>query len=148
LCPAHTHKPIGCTQCRAALSPHRHFCCVEFELKFDLAFEDGYKVKNLPYLFYEPENSNQEEIPLIVFLHGMGERGDDLVTSRIHGLPKELEHGLELPSYVVSPQCPRMTTWIDLTRELDCLISTLVANYPIDENRIYITGLSMGGYGT
>ena len=145
-----SHAPV-----KAASAPFQSgletcFQVVEdlIEDKFDMEFGDGYKIKNLAYLLYEPENSQQEPLPLILFLHGMGERGNDLVTSRIHGLPKEIERGLHLPSYIVSPQCPKMMTWIDLTRELDALISTLVDSYPIDENRIYVTGLSMGGYGT
>lgn len=105
----------------------------------------------LPYLLYIPEaqmEMNQSQIPLMVFLHGMGERGDDLCSVRVHGLPKVIENGLTLPMFVVSPQCPATTAWSEISEVVNDLIDSLCEKYPIDQDRIYLTGLSMGGFGT
>jgi predicted peptidase len=93
---------------------------------------------------YDPEG---ERVPLLLFLHGAGERGDDLELVKVHGPPKMIEAGHKFPAIVVSPQCPEDDSW---TLEVDALIgllNQLEADYRIDPNRIYVTGLSMGGYG-
>ena len=89
----------------------------------------------------------QQRWPLIFFLHGSGERGDDVEQVKAHGLPKLLEQQPEFPAIVVSPQCPRDTAWIAETEALDLLFDEITARYAIDPGRIYLTGLSMGGYG-
>ena len=89
--------------------------------------------------------------PLILFLHGAGERGDDLKKVEIHGPPKLIaREGKELPFVVLSPQCPEDGWWSDEPRieMLDALLDHIISRYRIDLSRIYVTGLSMGGYGT
>jgi predicted peptidase len=106
---------------------------------------------DLPYLLYQPENtlSNPgETYPLLVFLHGMGERGSDLCSIRVHGLPKVIEKGGSFPFYVASPQCPQSTVWGAITPAIHALIEDICQNYPVDTDGIWITGLSMGGFGT
>jgi predicted peptidase len=93
----------------------------------------------------------EEPWPLILFLHGAGERGDDLSKVEIHGPPKLIaREGKELPFVVLSPQCPEDGWWSDEPRieMLDALLDHIVNRYRIDLDRIYVTGLSMGGYGT
>ncbi len=103
----------------------------------------------LNYLLYLPENYDQQESwPLVVFLHGAGERGDDLELVKKHGPPKLIEQGKSLPCIVVSPQCPRNRAWHTQVFELTALIDDIVEKYNVDEDRIYLTGLSMGGFGT
>jgi predicted peptidase len=102
-----------------------------------------------PYLVYLPENydASGEESPLIVFLHGMGERGDDLERIKEHGPPKILqEKKADFPFVVVSPQCPRDRWWV--TEDLDVFLSDILEKYNVDEDRVYLTGLSMGGFAT
>ena len=105
-------------------------------------------IKNLEYLLYLPKNyrSSKKKFPLMLFLHGSGERGSDLGKVKVHGLPKMLEAGLELPCIVVSPQCPSDTWWD--AEVLALLLGDLEKTLRVDPDRVYITGLSMGGFGT
>lgn len=100
------------------------------------------------YLLYLPKDysENEKEYPLVLFLHGAGERGDDLEKVKIHGLPKLINQGEDFPFIVVSPQCPDLMLWN--TDVLSSLLDEIEENYRIDKNRIYVTGLSMGGHGT
>lgn len=102
----------------------------------------------LNYLISLPDNYDQQnEHPLLLFLHGAGERGDgELDRVKIHGPTKLIAQGKKFPCVVVAPQCPS-NRWWDAT-ELSGLLDHIEANYKIDTNRIYVTGLSMGGYGT
>ena len=81
-----------------------------------------------------------------MFLHGIGECGEDLQKVKTHGPPKLVEQGKEFPFILVSPQCPEGSWWSD--NVLDGLLKELEEKYNVDKNRIYVTGLSMGGYGT
>ena len=83
---------------------------------------------------------------MILFLHGAGERGDDLDKVKVHDPPKLIEKGESLPFIVVSPQCPEGKWWDVET--LTVLLDEITANYRVDEDRLYLTGLSMGGFGT
>ncbi len=107
--------------------------------------------RNVPvrmkYLLHLPEGYDQKESwPLLLFLHGAGERGDNLELVKTHGPPKLIEAGQSFPFVVVSPQCPAGRWWEPL--ELGALIDEIVEKYKVDEDRIYVTGLSMGGFGT
>lgn len=123
----------------------------------------------IPYRFFAPENISDEKIPLVIALHGAGERGDDnqkhiqyhsLATVWVDSINQQ-EHSC----FVVAPQCPKENKWVDInwgsnsydfrstpiSNELAAvndLIDSLIAQHPIDKNRIYITGLSMGGFGS
>jgi predicted peptidase len=99
------------------------------------------------YLLYVPvEKPDSGLYPLILFLHGMGERGDDLNLVKKNGPPSFLDDTTGFPFVVISPQCPRDERW-DPYRLLSLLdqVETMV---PVDKDRVYVTGLSMGGYGT
>ncbi|MDA0835545.1 MAG: alpha/beta fold hydrolase, partial [Planctomycetota bacterium] len=101
----------------------------------------------LEYLLYLPNDYEQQESwPVLLFLHGSGERGDDLNLVTIHGPPKLIAAGKDFPFIVVSPQCPKDRRWEPI--ELVALLDDLEANYNVDPDRIYVTGLSMGGFGT
>jgi predicted peptidase len=106
------------------------------------------KVKNqtkMNYLLYQPENINGEA-PLLVFLHGGGEGGNNIEKVKKHGPPKLIEEGREFPFYVLSPQNPyEKGFWDD--QAVMKLVNKIIEKYPIDTNRIYLTGLSRGGYG-
>jgi predicted peptidase len=103
----------------------------------------------LAYLLFLPKeynNSGQKKWPLLLFLHGAGERGTDLSLVKVHGPPKIVEQNPEFPFITVSPQCPPDQVWSnDL---LLALLDEVIAAYQVDVSRVYVTGLSMGGFGT
>lgn len=84
--------------------------------------------------------------PLLVFLHGAGERGSDLEMLKKHGPPKQALDGDGLPFLVLAPQCPKGKWW-DIDTVID-LIKDIAAKEKVDPKRIHLTGLSMGGFGT
>jgi predicted peptidase len=87
--------------------------------------------------------------PLILFLHGMGERGDDLKLVKLHGIARVIENQPDFPFITVSPQCPDTVLWApDELDHLNALLDEVSARYAVDTNRVYLTGLSMGGFGT
>lgn len=101
----------------------------------------------LSYLLYLPEDYEKKDSwPLLLFLHGAGERGDNLELVKTHGPPKLIAAGKEFPFIVASPQCPKNLRWEPI--ELLALIDDLSSKYNVDPDRIYVTGLSMGGFGT
>ena len=99
------------------------------------------------YLLYLPDGySDEEKYPLLVFLHGAGERGDDLELVKIHGPPKLIEAGHDFPFIIVSPQVPLDEWWSPDT--VVWLTKEIMDNYSVDTEWVYLTGLSMGGFGT
>ncbi len=103
----------------------------------------------LNYLLYLPKDYDQQESwPLVVFLHGAGERGDDLELVKKHGPPKLIDEGKDFPAIIVSPQCKRGGWWQNQLLELTALIDDIESKYKVDKSRVYLTGLSMGGFGS
>jgi predicted peptidase len=101
------------------------------------------------YLVYLPENYlEQESWPLIIYLHGAGARGDNIY--QVQGDPFHRGLGLSrhLPAIVISPQSPRNTHWAERLPILNAFLDEIIETYPIDTNRIYLTGFSMGGLGS
>ncbi|HRT57901.1 MAG TPA: prolyl oligopeptidase family serine peptidase [Candidatus Paceibacterota bacterium] len=101
------------------------------------------------YLLYLPEGcepGGAKRWPLLLFLHGAGERGTNVWRVAVHGPPKQVSLGSNFPFIVVAPQCPEGQRWSNdiLLGLLDEVMRTL----PVDAGRVYLTGLSMGGYGT
>jgi predicted esterase len=101
------------------------------------------------YLLYLPDGYSADTIkkwPLMIFLHGSGESGADLAKVKVHGPPKLVEAGKKFPFIIVSPQAPPNTGWQD--QVIKALLDSLKNKYRVDNERIYLTGLSMGGFGT
>lgn len=108
---------------------------VTARLKYLLALPEGYG-----------DESKAERWPLLVFLHGAGESGDDLEKVKAHGPPKLIAAGdRAFPCIVVSPQSPGRGWNPDV---LAALVDEICREYRVDEDRIWLTGLSMGGFGT
>lgn len=84
--------------------------------------------------------------PLLVFLHGAGERGDDLNLLKLHGPPKLIAAGRTFEAIVVSPQVTKGEFWNP--HGVMALVDTIRKQRRVDDDRNYLTGLSMGGFGT
>jgi len=108
--------------------------------------------KVLKYLITTPSNySKEEKLPLLVFLHGAGERGDNLELVKVHGIPKLFSKNPDygnLRVVTLSPQCPNNLTWYDFKWEIVDLIKDTIEEYNIDKNHVSLSGISMGGFGT
>lgn len=129
--------------------------------------------EKLPYRVLYPENYDKsKKYPLVLFLHGGGERGSDNEKQLVHGAKVFLEAGnrSQFPAIVIAPQCPEDTYWSsvkfertkypldldfnynnDITKGLKLaveLTQSTINNEAVDSKRVYITGLSMGGMGS
>jgi predicted peptidase len=138
------------------------------ELYAPKVFQDA-AGKKLPYRIMQPEGYSADgtaQYPLVVFLHGAGERGTDNVKQLVHGTKEfaKPESRKKYPCFVIAPQCPEGKRWVEVEWTLPShqqlpedsesakltleLISALQKEFRIDPKRLYITGLSMGGFGT
>lgn len=122
----------------------------------------------LPYRIYVPSDYDESEsYPLVLFLHGAGERGSDNESQLNKALPTlfEREDGLIKEAIVIVPQCPADNQWVDTpwengnysvdeipeSNELSAvvkLVESICDKYSIDKARVYVIGISMGGFGT
>lgn len=102
----------------------------------------------LNYLLFTPKSYAEkgEPVPLIIFLHGSGERGTDLNKVKAWGPPAIVEKNPDFPFMVASPQSPENEWWH--ADQLKQMIDQIIATHNVDRHRIYLTGLSMGGFGT
>jgi len=124
-------------------------------------------VDSLLYRFLFPDNDTSRRYPLVIFLHGSGERGNDNNAQLKWGVMNFAtdENMKKYPAFVIAPQCPLNMAWSNTTRGkngeivlqntpsrpmqlLMEVIGDVIKKFHVDTNRIYITGLSMGGYGT
>jgi predicted peptidase len=132
---------VGCTSTKTAIkiqigqSPH------SFSKQIT-------KTARVNYLLFLPQDYEKDKRlwPLMVFLHGAGERGDNVELVKRNGPPKIVEEKKDFPFILISPQCPQNEWWS--FEMLNFLIDEIISQYRVDEDRIYLTGLSMGGYGT
>jgi predicted peptidase len=101
----------------------------------------------LDYLLFLPQSyeGSKQRWPLMLFLHGAGESGTNLAKVKTHGPPKVVESKPDFPFILVSPQSPGRG-WNSDT--LNALLNDIIRKYRVDKHRIYLTGLSMGGFGT
>lgn len=121
----------------------------------------------LPYRFLKPARVEPgRKYPLVLFLHGAGERGTDNEKQLVHGVKMFANEAMQkrYPCFVVVPQCPEKTMWVDIPWDspqpkmpatpnsnhvtLIGLLDKVEMDFPIDPDRRYVTGLSMGGFGT
>ncbi len=120
----------------------------------DPAIQQKTRCLNPQYLAFSPKEGKDAKLPLLIFLHGAGGVGNDI--GRIKAQPLGVLRGIAKfgkgPCIVVAPQCLGKTkegergTW--MPEDLDLLLQHLKATLPVDEKRIYLTGNSMGGYGS
>ena len=101
------------------------------------------------YLLFLPQgyaDRGTNRWPLMLFLHGAGERGTNLANVTVHGPPKIVKTRPDFPFILISPQCPDGETWSNDV--LLAFLDDVISHFKVDTNRIYLTGLSMGGFGT
>ncbi len=103
---------------------------------------------NMNYVVYTKENADISELPLIIYLHGAGERGLKVDHLSRHGIPKFLDAGREYDATFLCPQCPCDRVWDNVVNDVKAIIDKVVAELGIKKDRICITGSSMGGFGT
>ena len=113
------------------------------EIKAELKKEVK-KEQRISYILDYPENA-KGKVPLLVFLHGSGERGNDLELVKAHS-PFTYKNLFPEPVAILAPQCPKEVWWD--TEAVYYLIKEIQQKYQIDDSRIMLTGLSMGGWGT
>jgi predicted peptidase len=139
-----TQRVLSCTflfssallasQCAAAQSPQQALATtVQMQIRYLAYFPKSYSAKGAP-------------VPLLVFLHGSGESGDDLEKVKVWGPPAMIDKGVEFPFMVVSPQAQEHQGWN--AKLLMAMLDDVLAKYNVDRKRVYLTGLSMGGFGT
>ena len=145
------------------------FCQIE---KFEIRLHKNSAIysKNIPYRLFIPANYDAtKKYPLVLFLHGAGERGTDnvkqLTASQGAFLWSSDANQKDHPCFIVAPQCPDNDQWVNTSWGLGSysttkipiskalkmvvnLLDTLKANYSLDTTSFFVTGLSMGGYGT
>ncbi len=126
--------------------------------------EDGQQLK---YRLLKPANFDaNKKYPLVIFLHGAGERGTDNAAQLKHCMAQFCtpEHRQKYACYVLAPQCPEGQKWADIDWSSDtpvfpekisrplgltlAVVDSMLADAAVSKNRVYIAGLSMGGYGT
>ena len=138
--------------------------CQEFSKELFVSDKDS-----LPYRLLLPKNfDNDKKYPLIIFLHGAGERGNDNELQLVHGkdLFINMNKNNTFPSIVVFPQCSKNSYWANVSRInnsfsflgdptenkslklVEGMINELQSDFKINSNQIYVGGLSMGGMGT
>ncbi len=100
----------------------------------------------LDYLEYVPEKTDGK-IPLLLYIHGAGSRGNNLSQMQVVGPVKEIENGRKINAVILVPQC-HAETWFDLFEVLSEFIETVIKRQDADKDRVYITGSSMGAYTT
>tara|TARA_B100000678_G_scaffold281545_1_gene279505 strand:+ start:318 stop:1085 length:768 start_codon:yes stop_codon:yes gene_type:complete len=91
-------------------------------------------------------DSDARKWPLMIFLHGSGERGSDIAKVKAHGPPKHADRNPDFPFILISPQLPAEQDW-DIAK-LDAILAHALRTLPVDPDRIYLTGLSRGGHAT
>src|SRR5688572_11870657 len=107
------------------------------------------KQVTMRYLLFKPEGydaDKKKKWPLMIFLHGAGERGTNLSKVAVHGPPKIVKERADFPFVLISPQCPAGQIWE--TGAMMALVDKAIKEYRVDAERVYLTGLSMGGFGS
>ena len=101
----------------------------------------------LTYLPSDYDSLKRKAYPVIIYLHGLSISGNDINRVKKQGLPLFLEKGKKIDFIVIAPQCPRGKNWAS-ENWIDTIFSEINAKYTIDNERIYLTGMSLGGFGT
>ncbi|HEX3073838.1 MAG TPA: alpha/beta fold hydrolase [Ignavibacteriales bacterium] len=132
--------------CQNSIKPENSSAHINtyIEIRDTFLFND----ENLLYMLILPAkySTSSAKWPLLLFLHGGSGRGENLDLVKNYGPPVYAEQQQDFPFVVLAPQCPAGKNWTN-TNTLASLLDTIIARYKIDADRVYLTGMSMGGYG-
>jgi predicted peptidase len=124
------------------------------DLQFDLSFDHGInknpKNVHYQYLSYAPKDYSADTLkmwPVIIYLHGGSDRGTDLNKLYSNGIPDQIYRGREFPFIIIAPQCPEHIRF-STDNWFENFYKEITVKYRIDTNRVYLTGMSLGGSGT
>ena len=119
------------------------------------SFVEVTDVRGYRALVLVPTNMSESKsgkLPAILFLHSIGERGNNLNLLKQNGFPRVIEGDQQFPFVFIMPQCPSSTEWYytnaDNIGAMGMFLDDILARFPVDPDRLYITGLSMGGIGS
>lgn len=110
-------------------------------------FYEGEKIQYL-LIFPAAYSKTTTQWPLILFLHGSSGRGSDLKLVENYGPPFIAKEQLNFPFVVLAPQCPAGEDWTSRSDLLAALLDDVLKKYRIHQDKVYLTGTSMGGNGT
>ncbi len=99
------------------------------------------------YVLTAPDNFG-ENLPLVILLHGAGERGNDIEKLKKYGIVKRAEEFEKMPAITLCPQCEEGKVWSSEVYRLKDLVDKIADEYKVNKDRIYMVGLSMGAFGT
>ena len=130
---------------------HWLILCQLLVISHSVKAQTNQKVKSrekYKYLIYLPKGyaAQKTEYPLVIYLHGGSQRGQDLAKLNLYGLPYRVKKGDDFDFIIASPQCPEGKFW-STDNWFEPLFEELKKTYRIDPKRVYLTGISMGGYG-
>ena len=120
------------------------------ELIFEKGLNQNPKDTNYHYISYTPKEYNDDTIkkwPLIIYLHGGSSRGTDTIKLYCCGIPDQIWRGREFPFIIVAPQCPINQRWTT-DNWFENFYKEVTTKYRVDTNKVYLTGISLGGEGT
>ena len=142
------------------------YCTTPITKIFEAKNYSNNKGEQIPYRFLKPKQiKHGEKYPLVLFLHGAGERGNDNKIQLVNGVQlfARPEMMNKYPCFIIVPQCPKDLKWVNTDWKLDKhimqdtlsfplrlvteLLRETIKKFPIDTTRIYLTGVSMGGFG-
>jgi predicted peptidase len=119
----------------------------EKALRLEQTFQSTVRLDYLMYLPDDYTEAGTQRYPLILFLHGSGERGTDLASVKKIGLPARLANWPDCPFIAIAPQCPRDSIWVFELETLRALLDSVCGSLRVDGDRMYLTGLSLGATG-
>ena len=124
------------------------------KVNYDMVLKNGLKVNpsdtNYHYISYNPKeygNDTLKNWPLIIYLHGGSARGTDIKKLYAYGIPDQIWRGREFPFVIVAPQCPLNHRW-STDNWFENFYNEITTKFRVDTNRVYLTGVSLGGAGT
>ena len=126
----------------------KHLYILIFCFIYSLGFSQLKPIKNqtsYPFWINVPEKESTEKQPVLIFLHGKSLSGTDLNRVRRYGVLRAMDKGKKVPAIVVAPQLAKGSWNPDKVLEV---LEYVKKNYNVDESRIYVCGMSLGGYGT
>ena len=123
---------------------------LQHELFFKKGLNQNQKDTNYQYISYTPKEYNDDTLkkwPLIIYLHGGSSRGTDTIKLYCCGIPDQIWRGREFPFVIVAPQCPINKRW-STDNWFENFYKEITTKYRVDTNKVYLTGVSLGGSGT